>query len=307
MKKIYNIICFVFGFLFLTSCTSSQKQGTLSVVVTSNPNQNLIKYIAQDKADLYSLVFNSSSHDFEVKPEDIRRIEEADVVFYNGLGLDDKVLEFSNDKSKFIKTTDGVTLIELQEEHSHNHDEEENNHENNENAADNHTEETYYDPHVWLSLKEYKIMAKNVLDKLVELDPVNEEFYVKNYNDFVVRADSIYETYKRDFDTLTNKEFVSNHASYGYLARDFGLINSSLYDINNHGEANPQDIQTIVDVIREKNIKLIIGDEFDSNKELETISNETGVNYKVVNNLESKGDFFTEYEKLLSSIYDGLK
>ena len=85
------------------------------------------------------------------------------------------------------------------------------------------------------------------------------------------------------------------------------MINSSLYDINNHGEANPQDIQTIVDVIREKNIKLIIGDEFDSNKELETISNETGVNYKVVNNLESKGDFFTEYEKLLSSIYDGLK
>lgn len=166
MKRIYNVICFVFGFLFLTSCTSSQKQGTLSIVVTSNPNQNIIKYIAQDKVDLYSLVFNSSSHDFEVKPEDIRRIEEADVVFYNGLGLDDKVLEFSNDKDKFIRTTDGVTLIELQEEHSHNHDEKEN----------NHTEDIYYDPHVWLSLKEYKIMAKNVLNKLVELDSVNEEF-----------------------------------------------------------------------------------------------------------------------------------
>lgn len=301
MKKIYNIIFLIFGFLFLTSCTSSEKEGILSVVVTSNPNQNLIKYIAQDKVNLYSLVFNSSSHDFEVKPEDIRKIEEADVVFYNGLGLDDKVLEISNDKSKFVKTTEGVTLIELEEEHSHNHDEEEN-HNHDENL-----EESYYDPHVWLSLKEYKIMAKNVLNKLVELDPVNEEFYVKNYNDFIVRADSIYELYKRDFDTLTNKEFVSNHASYGYLARDFGLINSSLYDINNHGEVNPQNIKTIIDIIREKNIKLIIGDEFDSNKELETISNETGVNYKVVNNLESKGDFFTEYEKLLSSIYDGLK
>ncbi len=54
-------------------------------------------------------------------------------------------------------------------------------------------------------------------------------------------------------------------------------------------------------------MKLIIGDKYESNKELETISNETNITYKVVNNLESQGDYFTEYEELLSSIYDGLR
>ncbi len=275
--------------VFLSSCTSSSDSGILKVVTTFNPNQNLVKYIAQDKVDTHSLNFNSSSHSFEVKPEDIKKIEDSDVVFYNGLGLDDKVLEFSNDNEKFVKTTDGVELIEVNEEHNHDQDQ--------------HT----YDPHVWLSLKEYKVMAENVLNKLVELDPSNEEFYNKNYNDFINRADFIYDTYSNDFNGLVSREFVSNHASYGYLARDFDLINSSIYGVNNHGEANPKDIETVIDVIRSKGIKLIIGDEYDSNKELEVISNETGVNYKIVNNLEKSGDFFTEYEKLLSSIYDGLR
>lgn len=285
MKKIYKIIFFVFGFLFLTSCTTSKKNGNLNVVTSLNPNMNLIKYIAQDKINLYNLPFNLSSHNFEAQPNDIKKIDEADVVFYNGLGIDDNVLNFHKDKTKFVKTTEGTNLIELKDDNGN----------------------TIYDPHVWLSLKEYKIMGKNVLDKLVELDNENKDFYIRNYDDFVIRIDSIYDLYRRDFDTLINKKFVSNHASYGYLSRDFDLINNSLYDINNHGEANPKDIENIIDVIKNENIRLIIGDEFESNRELETILNETGVNYKLVNTLESKGDYFTEYEKLLSSIYDGLK
>ena len=287
MKKFYSIFL-ILSLLFLTSCASGKGNDTLNVVTTSNPNYNLVKYIAQDKVNLYPLKFNSSTHDFDAKSEDIKAIEDSDVIFYNGLGLDDKILDFSKN-NKFVNTTEGVTLIEL--EHSH----------------DDVHEESNYDPHVWLSLKEYKIMAKNVLDKLVELDINNKDFYNKNYEDFISRADSIYETYKEDFDKLSNRKFISNHASYGYLSRDFNLVNNSLYDINNHGELNPQSIQTIIDIVRQENIKLIIGDEFESNKELETIYNETGVNYKIVNNLESIGDYFTEYEKLLSSIYDGLK
>ncbi len=278
---------FVISFLFLVSCTSSKNNEGISVVTTTNPNYNLVKYIAQDKVDLHNLVFDSDSHNFEVKPEDVKKIEDADVIFYNGLSLDDKVLDFSKDKDKFVRTTKGAELIKIEDHHDESKES--------------------YDPHVWLSLKEYKIMGKNVLDKLIELDEENKDFYTKNYNAFVERADTIYNNYKRDFENLVNREFISNHASYNYLARDFSLINSSIYDINNHGEANPQNIQSIIDIIKQKNIKLIVGDEFDSNKELEIISNETGVNYKEVNNLESQGDFFTEYEKLLSSIYDGLK
>lgn len=292
MKKLFLL----FGVLLLASCTSPKvKDESVNVVTTSNPNQNLVKYIAQDKVKLNPIRFDSNSHDFEVKPSDVKNIEDADIVFYNGLGLDDKVLTFSKNKDKFIKTTDGTELIKLKEE-EHDHEEESHDHHHGE-----------YDPHVWLSLKEYKIMGKNVLDNLIKIDPKNEEFYKKNYNDFVTRADSIYDTYSKDFKNLNNRTFISNHGSYGYLARDFNLVNNSLHDVNNHGEVSAQNIQSIIDIIKGKNIKLIIGDEFESNKELEAIYNETGINYKVVNNLESQGDYFTEYEKLLSSIYDGLK
>lgn len=291
MKKLHYIFLCMLIFL-LTSCTGTGDNEGVQVVVTTNPIYNLVKYIAQDKVEIYYLS-SGNSHNIEFNPEDIKRLQDADIVFYNGLGLDNNVLEVSKDKGKFIRTTDGVDTIEV--DYDRHGDE------------DSNTNGTY-DPHVWLSLKEYKVMGKNVLNSLIEVDSENRDFYMKNYNDFASRADSIFNTYMNDFKSLSgSKEFISKHASYGYLSRDFSLINSSLYDINNHGEVNPQNLQNIIDIVKTKNIKLIIGEEYESNKELETISRETGITYKIVNNLESRGDYFIEYEKLLSSIYDGLR
>lgn len=291
MGKIKNIIL-GFGILLFVSCTSQTVKEGVNVVTSLNPNYNLIKYIAQDKVNVYNISFSGDSHNFEFTSQDIKNVQDADIVFYNGLGIDDKILELSDDKNKFVQTTKDANLISLENEHhsdddSHNHGE--------------------YDPHVWLSINEYKTMGKVVLDNLILIDPDNTDFYTNNFQNFSKRIDEIYNSYVNDFKFVTNKEFISNHASYGYLARDFGLVNSSLYDVNNHGEVNPKNLQSIIDIVKQKNLRLIIGDKYGSNKELETISNETNVTYKLVNNLESQGDYFTEYEELLSSIYDGLR
>ncbi len=286
MKKIKNYFILSFLLLVFLSCTSNKDSGKLKIVSSLNPNYNLVKYIAQDKVDNYLLPFNSDSHSFEFKPSDVKSVEDADAVFYIGLSIDDKILELSKNKEKFIKTTDGVSLIKLDKEDPHHH-------------------ESLYDPHVWLSLKEYIVMGKNVLDSLVKLDPENKDFYNKNYENFVNRANSIYDTYKKDFNNLRYKEFLSNHDSYGYLARDFGLINTSLHDISNHGELN---LQSMIQAVENKNIKLIIGDKSSSNDELNVINDILhNAEYRLVNNLEVEGDYFTEYEALLSSIYDGLR
>ncbi len=277
MKKIsYVFLCLTM--LFLVSCTSSQ--GDKEVLVTTNPIYNLVKYIAQDKVSIYKLS-SFDGHNGEFTPEDMKHLEDSSIILYNGLSLDDKVLDTIKDKDKFLRVTDGANLIK-----------------NGEGA---------YDPHVWLSLNEFKVMGKNVLNALINLDKENEEFYKKNYSDLEKRCDDIYSTYLNDFKNLVNKEFISNHDSYSYLSRDFSLNNNSLYDINNHGELKTKDIEFIIDIVKTKNIKLIVGDKFDSNKELKLIESETGINYKEVNNLEKEGDYFTEYEKLLSSIYDGLR
>lgn len=286
MKSFKNYFILFFSILLFLSCTSSKDSGKLKIVSSLNPNYNLVKYIAQDKVENYLLPFNSDSHSFEFKPSDVKNVEDADAVFYIGLSIDDKVLELSKDKEKFIKTTNGVSLIKL-------------------DGKDSHYDESLYDPHVWLSLKEYVVMGKNVLDELVKLDPSNKDFYNKNYEDFVSRANSIYETYKKDFNTLQYKEFLSNHYSYGYLSRDFDLVNVSLHDISNHGELN---LQSMIEAVENKNIKLIIGDKSSSNDELNVISEIlNNAQYRLVNNLEVEGDYFTEYEALLSSIYDGLR
>ncbi|BAK80788.1 metal ABC transporter substrate-binding protein [Candidatus Arthromitus sp. SFB-rat-Yit] len=296
MSKMRNIILGLVALLFM-SCTSQAKKEGINVVTVLNPNYNLLKYIAQDKVGVYNITPSGDSHNFEFTPQDIKNIQDSDVVFYNGLGIDDKVLDVVDNKDKFVQTTKNSNLISLEDDHIH---------EDDHHHEDSHSNGAY-DPHVWLSINEYKTMGKVVLDELITIDPNNKDFYTNNFNEFSKRIDKIYNSYINDFESIVNKEFVSNHASYGYLARDFGLVNSSLHDVNNHGEVNPKNLQSIVDIIRQKNIKLIIGDKYETNKELETISNETNITYKVVNNLENQGDYFTEYEELLSSIYDGLR
>lgn len=301
MGKIKNIIL-GFGILLFVSCTSQTAKEGVNVVTSLNPNYNLIKYIAQDKVNVYNISFSGDSHNFEFTSQDIKNVQDADIVFYNGLGIDDKILELSDDKNKFVQTTKDANLISLEDEH--HSDDDSHNHDSHDHDSHDHGE---YDPHVWLSINEYKTMGKVVLDNLILIDPDNTDFYTNNFQNFSKRIDEIYNSYVNDFKFVTNKEFISNHASYGYLARDFGLVNSSLYDVNNHGEVNPKNLQSIIDIVKQKNLRLIIGDKYGSNKELETISNETNVTYKLVNNLESQGDYFTEYEELLSSIYDGLR
>ncbi|MBS2905227.1 zinc ABC transporter substrate-binding protein, partial [Klebsiella pneumoniae] len=83
------------------------------------------------------------------------------------------------------------------------------------------------DPHSWLSLKEAEKQAENIKDTLVEIDEDNKAYYEENYDAFVGELESLYNEYKEKFDNLSTKDFVTGHAAFGYLCRDFGLQQKS--------------------------------------------------------------------------------
>ena len=106
-----------------------------------------------------------------------------------------------------------------------------------------------YDPHIWLSLKEAKIQTKNIKDALVKADPKNKVFYEKNFQEFSGKLDKLYNEYKGKFAGLTNKNFVTGHAAFGYLCRDFGLKQNSVEGVFAGGEPTPQKLKKLVDFI----------------------------------------------------------
>ena len=294
-KKLMSIFILAAVTVGLSAC-SNQKTSTaeakannnnIDVVVSFNPMKEFAEAIGKDKINVKVVVPEGTEpHDFEPKPRDMESISKAKVFIYNGLGAEtwvDKTLSALNNKNLItVEASKGSDLIKT----------------------------TDYDPHTWLSLKEAKVETKNIKDALVKADPNNKDFYEKNYEDYSKKLDELYSEYKVKFDTVKNKNFVTGHAAFAYLCRDFGLEQKSVENMFAEGEPTPQKMKELTDFAKSNNIKTIFMEELASPKVSETLAKEVGAKVEKIYTIESKEDnkdYIQSMKDNLEKIYDSLK
>lgn len=119
-----------------------------------------------------------------------------------------------------------------------------------------------FDPHVWMSPKYAKMMARNILEVLAEKFPDQREIFEKNYNRFQVEIDSIDQAARRIVREKENRTFLIYHPALTYFAKDYGMEQIS---IENEGkEPNPSHLKAVIDTCRAKGIKIVfIQNQFD--------------------------------------------
>jgi zinc transport system substrate-binding protein len=234
----------------------------------------------------------------------------AKVFVYNGLDMESwvgKTLEsISNKELIVVESSKGAELIKNTHDEEH-HDGEE--HEEDEKHEDEH-EHGEYDPHLWLSLKEAKVQTKNIRDALVQADSINKDFYEKNYEEFAKKLDELYNEYKKKFDTVQSKYFITGHAAFGYLCRDFGLEQKSVEDVFAEGEPTPQKLKGLADFSKKNNIKTIFMEELASPKVSETLAREVGAKVEKIYTIESREDnkdYIQSMRDNLEKVYNSLK
>jgi zinc transport system substrate-binding protein len=307
-KKVLSAILTISLITGLTACgnkevietkeASSTSAGDkkIQVVVTFNPMREFAEAIGKDKIEIKTIVPEGMEpHDFEPKPRDMESINKADIFVYNGLGMEawvEKTLEAVDNKSiNVVGAYNGAELIA-------NEDEEE---------IEEHGQ---FDPHIWLSLKEAKVQAKNIKDALVKADEKNKDFYEANYNEFTSKLDALYNEYKDKFRTLANKNFVTGHAAFGYICRDFGLVQKSVEDVFAEGEPTMQKLKELTEFSKKNNIKTIFMEELASPKVSETLAQEVGAKVEKIYTIESKEDgkdYIASMRENLDRIYNSLK
>lgn len=284
-----------------TNDVNNSTEDKIDVVVTFNPLKEFTEAIGKDKVSVKMIIEGATEpHDFEPKAKDLENINKGKVFVYNGLGMEpwvDKVVEtISNKELIMVDSSKGASLIKG------NHEEEEE-HE----GEDEHGE---YDPHIWLSLKEAKTQANNIKEALIKVDSSNKEYYKKNYNDFVLELDNLYNEYSEKISKLTNKKFVTGHAAFSYLCRDFGLEQNSVEDVFAEGEPSAKKLKELVEYGKKNNIKVIFSEENASPKVSETLANEIGAKVEKIYSLESKEDdkgYIQAMRDNLEKIYNSLK
>ncbi len=248
--------------------TQSTTDEKLSIIVSIYPLKEFTEKIAGDKVTVICLVpENMEPHDYEPKTKDFEALIKSKAFIYNGLGMEtwvDQVNETIKDKG--VTIVDSSTGVEVRKE------------------------EEAIDPHIWLSLKNAEIQSENIKNTLVKLDEKNKDYYEENYKKFKEELESLYNEYKPKFDTLSKKNFITGHAAFGYLCRDFGLTQRSIENLFTEGEPTPKQLENLVNFCKENNIKTVFSESLASPKVSETLAKEVKAKVVPIMTLESKED-----------------
>lgn len=270
-------------------------QSKLQVVVSFNPLKEFAKAVGKDKIEVKTVVPEGvEPHDFEPKIKDMENISNATVFVYTGFGMEswvDKTLSAIDNKNLVVvDSSKGIEAIKNEGEEIEEHGQ--------------------FDPHIWLSLRESKIQTKNIKDALVKADEKNKDFYEKNFKEFSDELDKLYNEYKVKFKALPNKNFVTGHAAFGYLCRDFGLIQNSVEDVFSEGEPTAQKLKELIELSKENKIKVIFMEELASPRVSETLAKEVGAEVQKIYTIESNEEnknYIQSMEENLVNIYNSLK
>ena len=136
-------------------------------------------------------------------------------------------------------------------------------------GADSH--EGSNDPHVWVSPSNVKIIAKNIYNSLVDIDPSNKEYYKNNYINFLAEISNTDNKIREIFiDMPLNSKFMVFHPSWGYFAKEYSLI-QLVIEVEGK-EPKPKTLKRIIDEAKEENVKAIFAQEEFSDKSANTIA-----------------------------------
>ncbi|NOU97083.1 ABC transporter substrate-binding protein [Paenibacillus sp. LMG 31456] len=281
--------------MVLSGCGKSQATlvpGKINVVASFYPLYDFTKKIGGDHVNVINLVpAGVEPHDWSPKGRDIQNITKAEMFLYLGAGfegwVDDTLNSMPKDsKLMVVESSKGLDLIESAEEDEHGHEAEKKDSSNKEKSTEVQVHEGHWDPHVWLSPVNAKKIALTIKENLIKVDGAHKADYEANYNQYAAQLDQLHDKYKQSLSSLAKKEIVVTHQSFGYLAKEYGLIQKPIMGMSPDAEPTSKDLKEINDFIRKNNVKTIFFEELVSDKLAKTLAKDAKVETAVLNPVE---------------------
>ncbi|EOH96821.1 zinc transport system substrate-binding protein [Enterococcus haemoperoxidus ATCC BAA-382] len=274
----------------LTACGQTKEQDNsgksdkIKVVTTFYPMYDFAKNVVGDAGDVQLLIpAGTEPHDYEPSAKDIAKITDADVFVYNSHELETWVKDvLENVDEKKVAVVEAAGSIDLMAGAAHEHD-----HDGEEADHDEHDHDHELDPHVWLDPVLAQKEVEAIRDALVEKYPDKKETFEKNATAYIEKLKELDTEYKEAFASAKNKTFVTQHAAFGYLAKQYGLTQESIAGISPDQEPSPSRLAELKKYIKEHNVSVIYFETSASSKVAETLARETNVELAVLNPLES--------------------
>jgi ABC-type Zn uptake system ZnuABC Zn-binding protein ZnuA len=238
-------------------------------VTTVSPITNIVYNIGGERINLSGIVPEGvNSHTFEPAPSDAQKLARADLVFINGLNLEEPTLRLAEANKK-----EGAEIILLGEQTV---------------APDEYVYDFSFpreagspNPHLWPNPLYALRYAEIVRDALARRDPANAAYYRANYEAFKIRIEALDKAIQETIASIPepNRKLLTYHDSWAYFAPRYGLTVIGAIQPSDFAEPSAQEVAALIKQLQAGKVPAIFGSEVFPSPILNQIAKEAGVQY----------------------------
>ena len=252
---------------------SAMAEDRLKVVTTFTVIADMARNVAGEGVDVVSITKPGAEiHGYEPTPGDIIGATDADLVLWNGLGLERWFEQFLTNLGDVPSATvsDGITPIPIGSGQY----------------------EGRANPHAWMGLENALIYVDNIAVALSRVDPANATTYVANATAYKAKLTAAIGPLRNRIATLPEDRrwLVTCEGAFSYLARDLGLQELYLWPINADQQGSPRQVQKVIDGVREHAIPAVFCESTVSSDPAEQVARETGAAFGGILYVDSLSD-----------------
>ena len=223
---------------------------------------DMARNVAGDVADVVSITKPGAEiHNYQPTPGDLVAAQDADLVLWNGLNLEQWFAQFLDNLPDVPNAilTDGIDPIGIGEG----------------------PYEGKPNPHAWMSPTDALIYVENIRAAFAAVDPANADIYAANAAAYSAEITATVEPIRAVLAAIPEDRrwLVTSEGAFAYLARDFGLKELYLWPINADQQGTPRQVRQVIDAVREHSIPVIFSESTISPRPAEQVARETGIRY----------------------------
>ena len=305
--KLTKILTIVFAAsMLLTGCNnyaesnnSIESNNKLTIVTSFYPmyisTLNIVKDIPDVEVINMTAPQTGCLHDYSLSTKDLKTLSSADIFVINGAGmesfLDDVIDEYSD--LKIIEASNGISLIEDTDHDEHEHD---------------------VNPHVWVSISKNIEEVSNIAKELSAFDPNHASEYEANADAYIAKLENLRTEMHAALDNVNNKDIITFHEAFPYFAEEFNLNIAGVIEVEPDSEPSAKEVENIISIINEKNIKALFTEPQYSSKIADTIAKETGASIYTLDpivtgdaNEDAYDDYIVKMQENLNTLKEALK
>lgn len=240
--KLLLMSAIVLGLSACSNAAGNDEDGKIRVTTTIAQIGDIVTNVGGDKVKVESLMGPGiDPHLYQASQGDISKLNNADIIYYNGLRLEGRMGEILNkmsDQKVTLAVAEAIPtelLLEAEEEASK------------------------MDPHVWFDINLWIHSVEAVTASLVEYDEENAEYYQENAAKYLQELKDLDAYAKEQIGSIPEESrvLVTAHDAFQYFGAAYGMEVTGLQGLSTDAEFGLRDVQGIIDLLVERNIKAV--------------------------------------------------